>query len=429
MHPDKLKKEKVVKSMYKPMTMAALASLILANLPVAANAAGSVAAAPKPTVSTVAGMAAVLDADNLYSETHTDQMLPAVKEDLARIYVPNLRGNNVTVIDPATLKVVDTFKVGRAPQHIVPSWDLRTLWVANNAERGSDGSLTPVDPRTGKPGKAIPVDDPYNVYFTPDGQSTIVVAEAKHRLDFRDPKTLKLQYSIEAPKCGGINHGDFSIDGRYAIFTCEFEGSVAKIDLLNKTVVGYLKLELPKTRFKDSVKSPNPLETEICTAKKGMPQDIRISPNGKLFYVADMEADGVHLLDGDAFKEVGFITTGVAAHGLYPSRDAKLLYVANRGSHAIHGKRKGPGSVTVIDFASNKVVNNWPVPGGGSPDMGNVSNDGKWLWLSGRFDDVAYRFDTSSGKVDQIKVGQEPHGLAVWPQPGRYSLGHTGNFR
>ena len=303
-----------------------------------------------------------------------------------------------------------------------------TAGTAPAASATGVSTVAPVDPRTGKPGKAIPVDDPYNVYFTPDGQSTIVVAEAKHRLDFRDPKTLKLQYAIEVPQCGGINHGDFSMDGRYAIFTCEFQGSVAKIDLVNKAVVGYLKLAMPKTRFK-GVKSPNPLETEICSVTKGMPQDIRIAPNGKLFYVADMEADGVHLLDGDAFKEVGFITTGVAAHGLYPSRDAKSLYVANRGSHSIHGKPRGPGSVTVIDFATNKVVTNWPIPGGGSPDMGNVSNDGKWLWLSGRFDDVVYRLDTSSGKVDQVAVGLEPHGLAVWPQPGRYSLGHTGNFR
>jgi DNA-binding beta-propeller fold protein YncE len=194
-------------------------------------------------------------------------------------------------------------------------------------------------------------------------------------------------------------------------------------------VVGYLKLALPKTRFKDAVKSPNPLETEICTAKKGMPQDIRIAPNGKTFYVADMESDGVHLVDGESFKETGFITTGVAAHGLYPSRDGKLLYVANRGSHSVHGKRGGPGSVTVVDFATNAVVAQWPLPKGGSPDMGNVSADGKWLWLSGRFDDVVYRFDTTSGKADVIKVGQEPHGLVVWPQPGRYSLGHTGNLR
>jgi DNA-binding beta-propeller fold protein YncE len=160
-----------------------------------------------------------------------------------------------------------------------------------------------------------------------------------------------------------------------------------------------------------------------------MPQDIRISPDGKRFYIADMDADGVHVLDGDAFKEVGFIVTGLGTHGLYPSRDGKRLYVANRSTHKIHGKRNGPGSVSVIDFATEKVVAQWPIPGGGSPDMGNVSADGKMLWLAGRFDDEVYRIDTTSGAVTKIKVGQEPHGLTVWPQPGRYSLGHTGNLR
>ena len=384
---------------------------------------------PVAKITTVPGMPAVVDARNLYSETGSTHLSPQVKDDLERVYVPNLRSNDVSVIDPRTLKVVDRFKVGKAPQHIVPSWDLRTLWVANNAERLDSGSLTPIDPRSGKPGKAVPVDDPYNLYFTPDGRSAIVVAEAKHRLDFRDPHTMALQYAISTPQCGGINHADFSIDGSYAIFTCEFDGSIAKIDLKNRSVVGYLKLAMPATRFKDVPSLTGPGATEICSSKKGMPQDIRISPDGKRFYVADMEADGVHIIDGDAFKELGLIPTGVAAHGLYPSRDNTKLYVANRGSHLIHGPRNGKGSVTVIDFASGKVVAQWPIPGGGSPDMGNVSADGQFLWLSGRYDDVVYRIDTASGAVNKIAVGQEPHGLTVWPQPGRYSLGHTGNLR
>lgn len=385
------------------------------------------------TVTTVAGMPRVSNPHNLYSDTASDRLSPAVKNDLPRIYVPNLRGNSVTVIDPESMAVVDHFKVGRSPQHVVPSWDLRTLWVANNAERGSDGSLTPIDPRTGKPGKTVKVDDPYNLYFSPDGKSAIVVAEARKRLDFRDPATMALQYSIATPQCGGINHADFSMDGRYAIFTCEFDGSLAKIDLVERKVLGYLKLAMPRTRFKDTPIKGNyktePPATEICTDTKGMPQDIRISPDGKRFYVADMDADGVHIVDGESFKETGFVSTGVATHGLYPSRDGKLLYIANRGSHKIHGPEKGPGSVTVLDFATDKIVAQWGVPGGGSPDMGNVSVDGKWLWLSGRFDDVVYRFDTTNGNVVQIKAGPEPHGLTVWPLPGRYSLGHTGNLR
>jgi YVTN family beta-propeller protein len=409
----------------------ALALLMLVGGVIATSAfSAAPTAIPLTPIVTLPGMPPVVDRNNLYSEIGSSHMSPAVKDDLERVYVPNLRSNDVYVIDPATLKVIDKFKVGIAPQHIIPSWDLKTLWVGNNAERRKDGSVTPINPRTGKPGQSIPVDDPYNMYFTPDGKSAIAVAEAHKRLDFRDPQSMKLQYSIDTPKCGGINHADFSIDGRYALFTCEFEGSVVKVDLVNRTTAGYLKLEMPRTRFKEDTSKPfDPSTTEICTSRKGMPQDIRISPDGKRFYVADMMADGVHIVDGEALKEIGFIATGLAAHGLYPSRDGKSLYVANRGTHKIHGKPKGGGGVTVIDFATEKVTAQWLIPGGGSPDMGNVSSDGKWLWLSGRFDDVVYRIDTANGAVVNIKVGQEPHGLTVWPQPGRYSLGHTGNLR
>ena len=395
------------------------------------------AASAAHSVMTVAGMPPVVDARNVYSETVAGRISPALAGDLARIYVPNLRGNDVHVVDPATMKVVDRFKVGHSPQHVVPAWDMRTLWVTNNAERRTDGSLTPIDPRTGKPGPAIDVDNPYNMYFTPDGKSAVVVAEARKRLDFRDPKSMALQYSIEVPGCAGVNHADFSIDGRFAIFTCEFAGTLAKIDLAERKVLAYLALTMPATRFKETPGAPRvklgqvwePGETEVCTVKKGMPQDIRISPDGKRFYIADMHADGVHVIDGESFKQLGFIPTGLGAHGLYPSRDGKLLYVANRGSHKVHGSPKGNGGVAVIDFATEKIVARWGVPGGGSPDMGNVSADGKYLWLAARYDDVIYRFDTATGDVAQVKVGAEPHGLTVWPQPGRYSLGHTGNLR
>ena len=395
--------------------------------------------APEPVV-TVPGMPPVIDPANLYSEIGPDRISPALKNDLPRVYVPNRRSNTVSVIDPATLQVVDTFRVGRNPQHVVPSWDLRTLWVANNAEGRTDGSLTPIDPLTGKAGQAIPVDDPYNVYWTPSGRHAIIVAEELKRLDFRDPQTMKLDYSIATPKCGGINHADFSIDGSFALFTCEFDGAVTKIDLVNRAVIGTLVLtpwyersdvvaqlatfeKKPALVF-DSIELGGP----VLTAR-GMPQDIRISPDGKIFFVADMLTTGVHVVDGGSFHQIAFIPTGVGAHGLYPSRDGKLLYVANRGSNRMIGRPNGRGSVSVIDFATRMVVKTWPIPDGGSPDMGNVSADGKYLWLSGRFDDVVYRIDTTTGGVDKIKVGGEPHGLTVWPQPGRYSLGHTGNLR
>src|ERR1051326_773040 len=269
----------------------------------------------------------VVNPQNIYSETIAGKLSPATAGALSRVYVPNIKSGDVYVIDPATFQVVDHYVVGGNPQHVIPSWDLKTLWVAGSAERKLSGILTPIDPKTGKPGTTIKVPDAYNLYFTPDGKSAIVVAEALKRLEFRDPHTMQMQYSIATPQCSGVNHADFTMDSKYAFFTCEFSGGgLAKINLAERKVEGYLRL----TR-------------EGGAAGHSMPQDIRISPDGKLFFVADMEADGVFVVDAQTFKQVGFIPTGRGAHGLYPRRDGKKLYVTNRGTHMGEGAPHGGG--------------------------------------------------------------------------------------
>jgi DNA-binding beta-propeller fold protein YncE len=352
-------------------------------------------------------MPAPVDPKNVYAGAGAGMFSPAVAGHLSRVYSPNLTTGKVDVIDPETFKVIESLNAIPSPQHIVPSWDLQTLWVSGDISyRGGHADVMPIDPKTGQLGKPIEVPDSYNMYFTPDGKSAIVVAEAMRRLEFRDPHTMELQGYIATPKCPGINHADFSPDGSYAIFTCEYDNALAKIDLVHHTLVETLPL------------TPG-----------HMPQDIRVAPGGKFFFVADMLGDGVVVIDGDSFGQVSFIPTGVGAHGLYPSRDGTKLYVTNRGTHNLAGQKNGAGSVSVIDFATRKVMATWTVPGGGSPDMGNLSADGKWLWLSGRYDGVIYAFNTDDGSVKTIPVGGMPHGLTVWPQPGRYSLGHTGNMR
>jgi YVTN family beta-propeller protein len=364
---------------------------------------GSAATSPSPHATALAKPTASpsstpLPPRNIYAAAGKDMLSPKVKGQKSLVYVPNHSGGTVSVIDPTTYKVIDTFATAPGSQHVVPSFDLQTLWV-NNDEGGN--SLTPIDPYTGKRrGPNVPVQDPYNMYFTPDGSAAIVVAEAEQRLDFRDPQTMALQSSTHVD-CKGINHADFSTDMSYAIFTCEFSGRLVKINMKTRQVMGYLQL------------SPN-----------GMPQDIRLDPEGRYFWVADMMANGVYIVDGATMTKVGFLPTGPEAHGIYPSRDGRFLYVSDRGGAAKHG------AVTVIDPVTEKVVAQWVIPGGGTPDMGGVTADGTQLWLSGRRDNVVYVFDTRTGKVIHIiPVGLEPHGLAVWPQPGRFSLGHTGNMR
>ena len=310
------------------------------------------------------------------------------------VYVPNSQSNTVDVIDPTTYRIVEHFSVGYLPQHVVPAWNLRTLYVTNDA----GNSLTPIDPRTGRPGPSIPVDDPYNMYFTPDGRHAIVVAERLHRLDFRNPHTFALQRSLTVP-CVGIDHMDFSADGSYLIASCEFSGQLVKVDLRSDTIAAVMTLP---------------------DGGAGMPQDVKLSADGRVFYVADNRASGVWIVDGDTMHVLGFVHTGAGAHGLYPSRNGKFLYVTNRVA----------GSISVISFATRKVVATWQIPGGGSPDMGGVTANGRVLWVSGRYNGVVYAISTRTGHLlAKIPVGQGPHGLCVWPQPGRYSLGHTGDMR
>jgi DNA-binding beta-propeller fold protein YncE len=362
-------------------------------------------------ISVLPGMPPVLDPNNVYSADGPGMVSPVASSFPARVYVPNSKSDTVDIIDPQTYKIVGHFALPKdprhpnhalEPQHVVPSWDLKKLWVAQDL----GDQLTMIDPATGKAGETIHVDDPYNMYYTPDGKYAIVMAEREKRIDFRDAQTMKVVNRVPVG-CAGVNHADFSIDGRYMIATCEFSSELIKVDVAKQQVLGHLPL-----------------------TPKGMPQDCRLSPDGKVFYVANMDANGVHVIDGDAFKQIDFIKTGTGTHGLYFSRDAKYMYVTNRGPVNTTNRVSGDGSVSLVDMKTRKVVTNWSIPGGGSPDMGDVSADGKTLWLSGRYNSEVYAFDTGTGTLKaRIKVGRGPHGLCVYPLAGRYSLGHTGNMR
>jgi YVTN family beta-propeller protein len=248
----------------------------------------------------------------------------------------------------------------------------------------------------GIPGTPIPVEDPYNMYFTPDGRYAVIMAERLRRIDFRDAHTMKLHRSVSVPECAGVNHADYTADGRYMLVSCEFASAMIVVNVAAERVVGTI-----------------PLPTGAS------PQDVKLSPDGRIFYVADLDFGGVWEISALNFRRIGFLKTGAGAHGLYPSRDDHFLYVSDRSA----------GAVSVVSFATRRVVQTWLIPGG-SPDMGNVSASGRVLWLSGRYDASVYAIDTRTGRLlARIPVGEGPHGVCVWPQPGRYSLGHTGIMR
>jgi YVTN family beta-propeller protein len=315
-----------------------------------------------------------------------------VRHDHPYVYVPNGTPGTVEVIDPTTFKVVRrySFGAGAMPEHVTPAWDLRHIYVDVDARN----ELAMIDPRTGKIVRTIHgIDHPYNLYFTPDGQQAIVVAEYENRLVFMDPKTWQKQAELALP-CRGSDHMDFGPPGtHYLVISCEYDGAVIKVDWQTHTVLR-------------------------TTNIGGLPIDVKLAPNGKVFFVANQGTGGVYVLDAQTLHRERFIPTGAGAHGFAVSRDATELYVSNRLA----------GSISVIDFATRKVVKTWNV--GGSPDMLQVSPDGSQLWFSNRYGTTVSVIDTRNGKVlHHIEVGPDPHGLTYFPQPGNYSLGHNGVYR
>ncbi|MFC8501850.1 YncE family protein [Pedococcus sp. NPDC057267] len=356
---------------------------------------------------------------NVYQHDAAGMLAPAAAAARRLVYVPNTMSNTVQVIDPKTYTVIRRFSTGREPQHVVPSWDLKTLWV--NDDLGND--LIPIDPTTGRQGKRVPVVDPYNLYFTPNGKHALVMAERLRRIDVRDPQTMALQRSLPVP-CHGVNHADFSADQSFFVASCEFSGKLLVIDAdatKVRQVIDLNAITTPgATSPHEAMNMPGSPKQGLMPGASAMPQDVRLSPDGRWFLAADMLRNGVWVIDAKTLKFSRFIQTGMGAHGIYPSRDATRLYVSNRDA----------GTITVLDSRTLAKVALWTIPGGGSPDMGGVSADGKELWMSGRYNGVVYVFDTTTGQVThKIKVDSGPHGLCVWPQPGRYSLGHTGNMR
>ncbi|CCH69866.1 YVTN beta-propeller repeat-containing protein [Phycicoccus elongatus Lp2] len=389
-----------------------------AAMGVTASATGSPSASPTNAPSEASPTPTPAAALNVYAGATADKLSETVKGHRPLVYVPNTISNSVQVIDPTTYQVIDSFPTGREPHHVVPGWDLTTLYV--NDTQGND--LIPIDPVTGKPGAKIPVVDPYNLYFSPDGKFGLVMAERFNRIDVVDPHTFAVDHSLPVP-CAGVNHADTDKDRGFFVASCEFSGHLIVFDAHATKVLKEIDLnghDTPGATSPQEAYHSGGAKANLRKGASAMPQDVRLSPNGKYFLAADMLRNGVWVIDAASLEFTKFIQTGKGAHSIYPSRDAKRLFVANRDE----------GTISVLDSESLDILAKWTIPGGGSPDMGGVTADGKELWLSGRYHAEVYVFDTETGGLKhRIKTQAGSHGLLVWPQPGTFSLGHTGNMR
>ncbi len=312
-----------------------------------------------------------------------------------RVYVPDEASGDLFVIDPKTFQIIDRYHVGASAQHVTPDWDLQRLYVECVFEGA--GRMAIIDPLTGKLAGGLDILGPYNLYFTIDGSTAIVVVDRAKpgvQMYFYDRLTWKLKSSLVIPYAGA-DHMDFTPDGHYGLISTEYDGYVVKVDVVNYSVVGAVKVG-------------------------GKPVDSRLSPDGTVVYTANQGRHGVSVIDWQTMTEIDFIKTDTGAHGLSFSRDRKVMYITNRDA----------GTLSVYDLASKTLTAKWKI--GGSPDMISVSPDGTQLWISNRYSwhgSVSVVSTVDGSVISLIKTGGQPHGLAYYPQPGIMSVGHNGNMR
>ncbi|KAB2351642.1 YncE family protein [Actinomadura rudentiformis] len=329
--------------------------------------------------------------DGVYGATGPGLLAPAMRKLPPRLFVPNGRTGMVDVVDLRTLKVIAQLPVGGTPRRIAASWDLRRLWVTD----AEDGTLTPVNPRNGRRGPPVEIGDQGGrLYFTPDGGAALVLTGPPRRIEVRDPQTMRSRGRMPLP-CPGAEHADFSATGAFMVASCTSSGRLVRIDPALREVTG--RLALPRG---------------------AAPGSVRLAPDGRTFFVADSAKGGVWVIDAIAFTMTGFVPTRPGAYGLTVSRDARRLFVL------------GTGSLSAIDIATRRASDHWRLPSGGSPEPGGVSADGTALWLCEPRTGVTYAVSTRTGRLmHTVKVGGVPQGMAVYPQPGRHSLGGTSIYR
>ena len=357
-------------------------------------------------------------AEGPYAHTGANALTGAALHAKRLVYVPNQVASTLEVIDPDTRRVVKHVRVPSSPEHVVPTWDMTRLWV--NSDKGD--ALTPIDPTTGAVGQPVAVRDPYNLYFTPDGRYALVMASRFRAIDVRDAHTMKLVRSLPVPTCAGVNHADFTADLKTFVASCEFSGRLVVVDASATRVEKIIDLNQVKT---PGATPPNSSmggpRTELAKGATAMPQDVRLTPDGRWFMVADMLRNGVWFIDAHTFR----------VRPLRADRDGRPrhLPLARRGSalrlqprrrldHRLR-RRDRPTRDDVEAAGPRHSRHGWR-------HRRRLSQ----LWLSGRYSAEVYVIDTRDGHlIARIPTDAGPHGLLVWPQPGRFSLGHTGNTR
>lgn len=296
-----------------------------------------------------------------------------------RIVQTNAGGDTVSVIDPATNKVVLTIPdmevahgVGFSPDgkrayftvesdSTVKSVDLATGKLLgsvkltghpNNMSVSKDGkyvfagihvapgAVDVIDTASMKIAKTLPVKGAvHNTYVTPDGKFMVAASVLGSVFEVFDAATLEPAWELK-----------MSAGVRPLAFEKAADGSTSRIFVQLSGIHGFAVVDFKTHKEVSRVMLPE--EPRSGKANAGAPaHGIGVTPDGKTLVVDSSLGDGVYFYTLPDLKYLGFTATGKTPDWLTFTPDGKFAYVANSGSN----------TVTAVDIAARKVVATIPV--------------------------------------------------------------------
>jgi YVTN family beta-propeller protein len=261
----------------------------------------------------------------------------AFAPDGGRAYFTVESDSTVKAIDTKTGKLLGSVKLSGHPNNLSVSKDGHYVFAGIAV---APGAVDVVDTTTMSRVKSIPVKGAvHNVYTTPDGRYVVSGSVAGSMITVIDAKTLEPAWELKMD--AGIRPMTF---GKAA------DGSTDRIFVQLSNFHGFAVVDFHTHEVVNRVKLPD--EPKNGSAQAAAPaHGIGVTPDGKHLVSNSSVAQGVFIYSMPDLKLEGFVKTGNTPDWLTFTPDSKTVYVANSGAN----------NVTAVDLAMRKVVATIPV--------------------------------------------------------------------
>jgi YVTN family beta-propeller protein len=264
----------------------------------------------------------------------------AAAPDGSKFYISNEADKTLDVVDVKTLKVIKKIALSAHPNNIDISHDGKRVYVSIAA---APGAVDVIDTTTLTRVKSLPVKGAaHNTYVTPDGKFIVTGSVAGKRLTVFDQPTEKELWTM-----------DFDAGVRPIAFEKNPDGSVKRMFVQLSDFHGFVAIDWAAHKEITRIALPEiPVAQRQTEGLQGSPSHGMVIPaDGKTIWVTSKVNSRVYEYSLPDLKLMGEVQVGSHPEWLTATPDGKTIYAADAGSNA----------VSAIDVATRKEIARIPV--------------------------------------------------------------------